>query len=136
MNESGAAKLELSVLPGRFAVSRLPAGSALPPWFQPGPFTTASWTIDELSLVCPQQLVPPDASAQCERDWCCLMLHGPIPFQCTGVLLRILQPLAAAGIGIFAISTFDTDYVLVKESSREAAITALADAGHHVAGRN
>jgi len=92
--------------------------------------------MDELSLVCAQEQVPADVLGRCERDWCCLMLHGPIPFQSTGILLRILQPLAAAGIGIFAISTFDTDYVLVKEASREAAIAALVDDGHRVVDRN
>lgn len=124
--------LELSVLPGLFAVCRLPAGSALPTWFVPGPFATASWTADELSLVCPQDQVPADPLLRCERDWCCLMLRGPIPFHATGILLRILQPLARVGIGIFAVSTFDTDYVLVKEASRAAATAALAGAGHRV----
>lgn len=127
-----APPLELSVLPGRFAVCRLPAGASLPRWFVPGPFASASWTVDEVSLVCPQEQVPDDPVPRCERDWCCLMLHGPIPFHATGILLRILQPLAQAGIGIFAISTFDTDYVLVKEASRAAATAALADAGHRV----
>ncbi len=136
MNESVVPPLKLSVLPGRFAVCGLPAGSTLPTWFQPGPFATASWAMDELSLVCAQEQVPADVLARCERDWCCLMLHGPIPFQSTDILFRILQPLAAAGIGIFAISTFDTDYVLVKEASREAAIAALVDDGHRVMDRN
>lgn len=132
MAEPAAPQLELSVLAGAFAVCRLPAGSALPPWFQPGPFATASWTADEVSLVCPQAQVPLDAQVRCERDWCCLALHGPIPFQSTGILLRILQPLARAAIGIFAISTFDTDYVLVKQASLEAAIDALVGDGHRV----
>lgn len=132
MVEPAAAGLELSVLAERFAVCRLPAGSALPPWFQPGPFATASWTADELSLVCLQEQVPNDAPLRCEADWCCLVLHGPIPFQATGILLRILQPLAEAGIGIFAVSTFDTDYVLVKQASRDPAIAALVAAGHRV----
>ena len=88
--------------------------------------------MDEVSLVCPQGQVPADPLLRCERDWCCLMLHGPIPFQSTGILVRLLQPLAAAGIGIFAISTFDTDYVLVKEASQDAAIAALVDDGHRV----
>ena len=134
MTGPAAPRLELSVLPGLFAVCRLPAGSALPSWFQPGPFATVSWSADEVSLVCGQEQVPVDAPARCERDWCCLKLHGPIPFQSTGILLRILQPLADVGIGIFAISTFDTDYVLVKQASRNAAIAALVDAGHRVGG--
>lgn len=65
----------------------------------------------------------------CERDWRCLMLQGPFPFELTGILLQVLKPLAAAGIGIFAISTFDTDYVLVKEHSLEAAKRALVKSG-------
>ncbi len=134
MNASGPEPLELSVLPGGFAVCRLPADSTLPTWFQPGSFATVSWAMDEVSIVCPQEQVP-DGWPECERDWCCLRLHGPIPFQSTGILSRILQPLAAAGIGIFAISTFDTDYVLVKEASREAAIAALVNGGHRAVDR-
>lgn len=132
MYGSEASPLELSVLPGAFAVCRLPAGSELPAWFEPGPFASVAWTADEVSLTCPQQQVPIEEE-DCERDWCCLKLQGPIPFQSTGVLLRILQPLAQANLGIFAISTFDTDYVLVKRASCEAAVAALVQAGHRVA---
>ena len=132
MAEAAAPRLELSVLPGLFAVCRLSPDSSLPAWFRPGPFATASWTAEELSLVCPQEQVPSNAQLRCERDWCCLRLHGPIPFQSTGILLRILQPLAHAGVGIFAVSTFDTDYVLVKQASLETAIAALVGDGHRV----
>ncbi len=131
MNED-VPQLQLSVLPGLFAVCRLPPGSPLPPWFHPGPFATVSWTVDEVSLVCLQEYVPVDTPVPCEREWCCLMLKGPIAFHSTGILLRILEPLSRAGIGIFAVSTFDTDYVLVKLASRETAIDALVTAGHLV----
>lgn len=119
--------LALKALPGSFAVCRLPAGSALPDWFRPGPFATVSWTEDELSILCEQSQVP--EQAQCERGWRCLMLQGPFAFDQTGILLQVLQPLAAAKIGIFALSTFDTDYVLVKDHAFEAALQALVASG-------
>lgn len=119
--------LALKALPGSFAVCRLPAGSALPEWFRPGPFATVSWTEDELSILCEQSQVP--EQAQCERGWRCLMLQGPFAFDQTGILLQVLQPLAAAKIGIFALSTFDTDYVLVKDYAFEAALQALVASG-------
>lgn len=128
--------LELSVQPGLFVVCRLRPDASLPAWFKPGPFASASWTADELSLVCMQSLLPPDTEVRHEPGWRCLMLHGPIPFHCTGVLLQLLQPLAAAGVGIFAVSTFDTDYVLVKQEFLDAAVAALAGHGHRVAQAN
>ena len=119
--------LTLSAIPGSFAVCRLPAGSALPDWFRPGPFATVSWTDDELSILCEQSQVPEET--QCERDWRCLMLQGPFAFDQTGILLQVLQPLAETKIGIFALSTFDTDYVLVKDHAFEAALQALVASG-------
>lgn len=119
--------LRLSAIPGSFAVCRLPAGSALPDWFRPGPFATVSWTDDELSILCEQSQVPEET--QCERGWRCLMLQGPFAFDQTGILLQVLQPLAEAKIGIFALSTFDTDYVLVKDHAFEATLQALAASG-------
>lgn len=119
--------LSLKVLQGSFAICRMPAGSEMPHWFHPGGFASVSWTHHELSLVCEETLVP--EGVQCEREWSCLMLQGPFPFHMTGVLLRVLQPLAAASIGIFAASTFDTDYVLVKTSALEHARQALVASG-------
>lgn len=73
-------------------------------------------------------MVPPGARA--ESGWVCLQLHGPFPFAMTGILAAILNPLAEAGIGIFAVSTFDTDYVLIQEARLRAADLALQQAGH------
>ncbi|MGH8026346.1 MAG: ACT domain-containing protein [Pseudoxanthomonas sp.] len=119
--------LALKPIPGFFAVCRLPAGSSLPDWFRPGPFATVSWTGDELSILCDESQVPEEA--QCERGWRCLMLQGPFAFDQTGILLQVLQPLAEAKIGIFALSTFDTDYVLVKSEFFERAKQALTESG-------
>jgi len=85
-------------------------------------------TSDELSIVCEESLVPDGVRA--EQDWAALKLEGPFPFEMTGVLASFLDPLAAAKIPIFAMSTFDTDYVLVKREHLDAALQALAGAGH------
>lgn len=119
--------LALKTVPGRFAVCRLPAGTPLPAWFRPGGFSSVSWTDDELSITCDESQVPDEV--RCERDWRCLMLQGPFAFDLTGVLLQVLQPLAAASIGIFAVSTFDTDYVLVKADAFERTLHALRENG-------
>lgn len=120
--------LEYSVLPARFAVCRLRWDSALPEWANASTFLSITRTADELSVVCDENCVPKDVRA--EGGWACIQLQGPFPFQMTGVLAAILNPLAAAEIGIFAISTFDTDYILVKAEQLQAAKDALSVAGH------
>ena len=82
-------------------------------------------------MVAPESATPSDVRA--ERGWRALQVAGPIDFSLTGVLASVLQPLAAARIGIFAVSTFDTDYVLVRAESLDPAIAALRAAGHRVA---
>lgn len=85
-------------------------------------------TAEGLSIVCAEDRVPDGILA--EKDWVALKLEGPFPFSMTGVLASFIQPLAGAGIPIFAISTFDTDYVLVKNTDLERARQALNEAGH------
>ena len=125
-----APSLALTLLPGRYAVAQLPAGAALPAWWPSGGMRQASWTDDELSLVCEEQHVPEDV--RCQRGWCMFKLQGPFDFALTGILKAVLDPLAAAGVGIFALSTFDTDYVLVQAHQLEQAVSALLGAGHHL----
>lgn len=122
--------LTLKVLTLTSAVCRLPAGSPLPHWCPPGAHTHVSWTDEELSIACDEGHVPEDV--QCERGWRTLMLRGPFAFDLTGILAQVLTPLAQADIGIFAVSTFDTDYVLVKQEHLSPAIEALRAAGHLV----
>ena len=119
--------LTLKTVAGAFAVCRFPAGAEVPHWFHPGGFASVSWSQEELSIVCDESQVPEEV--QCERGWHCLMLQGPFAFELTGVLLKVLQPLAAARIGIFAVSTFDTDYVLVKAHAFEQAKRVLVASG-------
>jgi uncharacterized protein len=102
----------LTILPGRFAVCRLDPLSLIPAWAYSG--AISSVTLNE------------------ERGWACLKLQGPFEFTLTGVLTSVLVPLRDAGIGIFALSTFDTDYVLVPGERLEDAVQALVTAGHTV----
>ncbi len=120
--------LNLHLLEERSAVCRLPAGSPLPAWFIPGALAHVSWTHEEVSIVCQEDQAP--EGAQCERGWRTLMLRGPFAFDQTGILAQVLDPLAQAGVGIFAVSTFDTDYVMVKQHQLPKALQALRAAGH------
>ena len=95
-------------------------------------FFCVTQTADELSIVCEEGRVP--AGVRVEKDWVALKLEGPFPFSLTGVLTSFLQPLAAAEIAVFAVSTFDTDYVLMKRDKLEHATTVLGAAGHEMVG--
>jgi hypothetical protein len=123
--------LQYSRVSGQFAVCRLPADAAVPEWALSSSFFSITRTADELSIVCPASAVP--AEAKHEADWVCLKLEGPFPFTQTGVLVSFIQPLSDRAIPIFAISTFDTDYIFVKEPWLEKSLEALHDAGHRPA---
>jgi hypothetical protein len=125
--------LALVVLPGTFAVCRLAAGAAPPAWAWAGPFASLTRTADELSVVCAEAAVP--AGTLCERGWRCLRVAGTLDFALVGVLASLLVPLAGAGVSTFAVSTFDTDYLLVREADLGRAAEALRTAGHSVQGR-
>lgn len=124
--------LTLDVLPERFAVVRLAADAALPKWAQgAGALVSVTRTADELSIVCPEAAVPSDLPAQ--RGFRGLRVRGPLAFSAVGVLASLAGPLAAAGVSLFALSTYDTDYLLVRAADLERAVAALAGAGHALA---
>ena len=123
-------RLDLTLESGELAVCRLEPAAAVPSWATGGSFHAVVRTPAELSIVCSSDDVPPGVRA--EKGWRCFSLAGPIAFDETGVLSSVAAPLAAADIGIFAISTFDTDYVLVPGRKLEAALLALEAAGHRV----
>jgi hypothetical protein len=123
--------LDLALVPGTFAVARLAAGAGVPAWALQGTVTSITRTPDELSIVCDDHAVP--AGQQAERGWRAIRVAGTIDFALTGILASVLAPLAAAQISIFAVSTFDTDYVLVREAALERALAALHGAGHRIA---
>mgnify|MGYP002784959281 CR=1 FL=1 len=117
----------LILLPETYAVCRLDANAPVPAWATTGSFFSITRTNDELSIVCLQSSVPD--GIKCEQDWRFFQLAGPIPFTMVGVLASLVQPLAEARISVFAISTFDTDYLLVKAADLSGATDALRKAG-------
>jgi putative acetyltransferase len=120
----------LLVLDDVFAVCRLSAGATIPPWATAGRFFSITGTPEELSLVCRQDLVP--EGVESERGWRCFRVAGSIPFSVVGLLASLTAPLTHAGISVFAVSTFDTDYLLVKDTDFAKAITVWQNAGHSI----
>jgi hypothetical protein len=113
---------------GPYAIVRLAADAAIPSWGTRGEFTSVTRTSEELSIVCPMANLMADVHST--HRWICLKLEGPFPFEMTGVLLSFIEPLSGNGIPIFAISTFDTDYVLIQEEFSKMAFDAAQRAGH------
>jgi hypothetical protein len=109
---------------------RLAPDAAVPEWATRGEFTSITRTRDELSIVCAIDNLPAEISSP--HRWLCLKLEGPFPFNLTGVLLSFIEPLSSKAIPIFAISTYDTDYVLIQEEWAGAALSALQEAGHEL----
>jgi hypothetical protein len=116
------------VIPGDYAIVRLPRDAAVPEAIIGAPFFSITRTADELSIVCPDPQVPEQSRA--ERGWRIIQVQGPLPFEQTGVLASFALPLAELGISIFTVSTFDTDYILVRASQADRAVRALEAAGH------
>jgi hypothetical protein len=123
-------RLELSVLAQRFAVCRFDADDVIPDWLEEIDFWSITRTSEELSIVLPEARVP--ASWKSEKGWRCLKVLGLLDFGLTGILVSLASPLAEAGISIFAISTYDTDYMLVRDHDLEEAKKVLSDAGHAI----
>jgi len=127
---SGRLALRLEVLPGRFAVARLPSDAPAPRWAAGDGFHSITRTAQELSIVCPENAVPKEVRS--EAGFRALRIAGPLDFQLVGILLSLARPLAEAGVSIFSLSTFDTDYIFVREDQLERALAALGGAGHEV----
>jgi hypothetical protein len=127
-----APRLTIRVHPGELAVARLGPDEEIPPWIpnRPVGFLSLTLTPTECSIVCPADRVPDDVRA--ERGWRVLEVEGPLPFELTGVLASIAGPLAKAGVNLFVVSTFDTDYVLVPGGLLDRAVEVLTCAGHLV----
>ena len=120
---------ELQFLSDTYAVCRLSPTAELPAWVR-GELLSVSRTPEELSIVCPDGCVP--EGVQAAREWRCFRIKGSMPFDLLGVVASLTATLAHAGIPVFVISTFDTDYILIKETDRLAAVEALVTAGHTV----
>jgi hypothetical protein len=121
-------RLKFRQLTGLYAIVRFAADAVIPAWATRGEFTSITRGADELSIVCSAENVPAEFGAGLR--WVCLKLEGPFPFSQTGVLLSFIEPLSNNGVPIFAISTFDTDYVLVPQEQIIRAQDLLNEAGH------
>lgn len=126
--------LDIALLPGEYAVCRLPVGATLPPalWSDlgDGQVVSVSWSGDGVSLICPTERVP--AGTAVETDWRCLRVVGPLDLAVTGVLATLVDPLARARVNVLAFSTYDTDHLLVPAVRLAEAQAALCQAGHRI----
>jgi hypothetical protein len=122
--------MDLVLLHETFAICKLPVDSPIPEWALAGPFVCITRTSDELSLVCLQDSVPD--MVMCQRDWRCLRVDGILDFSQAGILASFATPLAEAGISVFAISTYNTDYLLMPNQTLQRSVEVLRRASHSV----
>jgi hypothetical protein len=126
-----ARKLRMSPLPEVLAICRLDSDAAIPSWAATGCFFSITRASEELSIICPEANVP-DRTV-CSRGWRCLKVEGPLSFYEIGVVASLTAPLALADISVFIVSSYDTDYLLVKSENFERAVGFLTEAGHVIA---
>ena len=123
--------LTMKLMDGSYGVCRLAGDRAsIPDWALDGDFTSITRTQEELSLVCPEGNIPEGET--CEMGWRILKVEGPLDFALVGILSAISGVLAVERISIFAISTFNTDYILVKDKDIDKAVSALSNAGYRI----
>ncbi len=126
MNTNNEFKIILQICPETLAVCRLPPNSKLPLWLttEEDSFTSITKTSEELSIVCSQTLVPNNVTAK--RNWRMLKIKGQLDFALVGILHRVITPLSEGGISIYALSTYDTDYILIQQNDFENALKFLS----------
>jgi hypothetical protein len=124
------APLTVTLLPGSFAICHLDPSGGIPAWAVKGEFFSITRTPGEVSAVVSQGSVP--EGTQRDSGWRCFRVEGPLPLSEIGVLVSLAAPLSHASVSLFAVSTYDTDYLLVKEEAVERAIEAFAGSGHAV----
>ncbi len=120
--------LKFSVIDGQFVIHRLKPGDSIPKGITDSPFFSITGSSEELSIVAPDAIWM--QSEKTEPGWACLKIVGPLDFNETGILAEIATSLAKAEISIFAVSTFDTDYFLVKQEDLKKAKDVLTAEGH------
>ena len=113
---------------GEYAVSRLDATAPIPAWADGDGFVSISRSRQELSIVCAAARVPPGTVS--EKEWSCWRFVGPFAFGATGIVLSVVRPLSLGGLGVFVISTYDGDHLLLKTQDLPAAVQLLEAAGH------
>ena len=120
----------MDVLPERLAICRLDPEDGIADWDPSAGLLSITFTETEISVVCEEAMAPP--GAECERGWRCLRVDGPLDFEMVGVLASLTRVLAHAGISVFALSTYETDYLLVRGTMLDRAVETLEAAGHTV----
>jgi hypothetical protein len=121
--------VELGLLQGKYMIARFPrdASPAIKLESVEG-LVSISWTDDECTVVA-QESAMPAGYAEMSDGWSALRIEGVLDFALVGVLSSVLSPLGQAGVSVFTMSTFNTDYVLVKSDSLDSAVAALRSAG-------
>jgi uncharacterized protein len=122
--------LTLSAMEGRYAIAKFPCDAVIPAWVNGSGFSSVTRTLEELSVVIAEASIP--AGLNASRGWRMFKVHGPFAFDEIGVVAALANPLARVGVGIFVISTFDTDYLLVQQEEIPAAVETLEHAGHKI----
>ena len=123
-------KLLLRLIDAEYAITRLNIGSPIPDWLAGPGFWAAICSREELTLVCRAARVP--SSIQSSLGWRCFRIEQHFAFDAPGVLSSVVSPLSSAGVGVFANSTFSTDYVFILGSDLEKAVAALKASGHEI----
>ena len=123
-------KLTLNVHKENYGICKLHKEAPVPEWVE-GIFTSITRTANELSIICLEEKIPKEI--KCEKGWRVIEIVGQLEFSLVGVLASLLTPLADAGISVFALSTFNTDYLLIKEKDIDATVKILEASGHIVA---
>lgn len=123
-------KLNMKLLDGKYGVCRLSADEAVPAWALKGEFFSITKTEDELSIVCLEESI--SEKIKCEKSWRILKVEGPLDFSLVGILSKISGLMAKNDISIFAISTYDTDYILIKDENIKKAIEVLNEDYYNV----
>lgn len=122
--------MKLKLDNGKYVVCRLEKNEKIPTWINTEKFYSITKTEDELSIVCLDENI--DENIKCEKGWRVLKIQGPLDFSLVGILSKISVILAENNISIFAISTYDTDYILVKEESIEKTIKVMTENGYNI----
>ncbi|MDA8337420.1 MAG: ACT domain-containing protein [Peptococcaceae bacterium] len=123
-------KLILLVLPGQFAVCRMDSGREIPGWATDNSFFSVTRTPGELSVICPQDKVP--SGIECEMSFRIIRVSGPLSLSLIGLIASISRVIANVGVSLLSISTYETDYILVKDKDLESALAALSREGWQV----
>jgi hypothetical protein len=114
------------------AVVRLPAGTRAPDWAHGGPLVSVSFTAEETSVICPTSALPDDLPGSVEGPFAVFRVAGKLDFSQVGVLTSLLKPLSDAGVSVVVVSTFDTDWIMVRAHLVAASTSVWRAAGHEV----